>query len=102
MFHDAAEDHSIVRLLEADAVTIEVSHHAIGDDRTVAPIEENAGAPAAVEMNVALLVAVDGQVLEARAVDIVSADDRENRRRESANGSAEAWRSASRDDCRQP
>ena len=72
-------DH-IVGLLEADAVAVVVPHRAAIDDRAETAIEKNAAAAAAVERDVLLLVAVDGQVLHSRPFEVIAADDGEDRR----------------------
>src|SRR5712691_5535763 len=78
--HAVLHDH-IVGLLEADAVAVVVAHAAVADDRAEAAIQENARPPAAVEGSVVVLVPLDGQVFDAGAFDVVTADDRKHGRR---------------------
>ena len=75
----AVADDDIVRLLETEAVAVEVSHRAILDDGAETAVEEDAPAAAAVEMRVVLLVAVNGHTLDAAILEVVTADDGEER-----------------------
>ncbi len=77
---DAIEHLHVVALLEADAVAVVAAHGAAREDRSGAAIEKNPRAAAAVEMDVLLLVAVDGQRLDSDAFDVGAADHGEDRR----------------------
>ena len=77
--HATAHEH-IVGLLKADAVAVVISDRAILHDRAEAAIEEDAAAATAVERDVLGLVAIDDEMLHARALDVIAADDRKDRR----------------------
>src|SRR6266487_3029136 len=79
-FAHAFEHLHIVALLEADAVAVVTAHGAVREDRSGATIQKNPRAAAAVEMDVLLLVAVNGQRLDSDPFDVGAADHGEDRR----------------------
>ena len=70
----APEHRHIVALLETNPVAMIVAHGAALDHGAGAAIQKDAAATAAVQRDVFLLVSLDRQILDARALDIVSAD----------------------------
>ena len=65
-----------VALLEADPVAVEVFNRAAGNSCSVAPIQEDAGPPASVEVGVIFFVALNCHMFNYRALDAIAADDR--------------------------
>src|SRR5262249_30434139 len=70
----------VVGLLKTDAVSIEITNDAIPNNCAKTAIQENASAATPIERNILVLVAVDGQILEAGAFEVVAAHDWKNRR----------------------
>ena len=79
VFTDAVGDGDVVRLLEADAVPVEIAHHAILNHAVETTVEENATTAAAVQGLILLLIAVDRQVLDTGAFNIIATNDRKER-----------------------
>src|SRR5262245_36171033 len=74
VFTHTAPDLHIVRLLETDAVAIVIPHDTILDHCAEAAIQENATTPTAVQVDVLALVAVDDEIFDACAFEVVTAD----------------------------
>src|SRR5258706_15404033 len=80
-FTQTVMNQNIIRLLEANAVSVVIAHHAVLDHRAEPAIEENAAAPAPIEVHILFLIAVDGQVFDMCAFEIVAADNWKDSRR---------------------
>ena len=72
VLRDAVCDGDVVGLLEADAVAVVVPHDAAADDGAEPPVQEDAAAPAAVQRDIRLLVALDDQILDPHAFGVVA------------------------------
>src|SRR5207253_2666536 len=79
VFADTALQKDIIGLLEADAIPMKIAHEAVLDDRAEPAIEENSRAAAAIQGHILFFVAIDDQVFQARAFEIVAADDWKHR-----------------------
>src|SRR6185369_4521223 len=75
--HTALHQH-IVGLLEADAVSVKIPRHTILNHCAKTAIEKNAAAATAVEGDILILIPVNDEVFDARAFEVVAADDRED------------------------
>src|SRR5262245_8199478 len=75
VFARAAPHGHVVGLLKADAVAVKVSRRPVLNQGAEAAVEKDAGSAAAIERDVLLLVAVDDQVFDPRAFEIISTDD---------------------------
>ena len=65
-----------VALLKADPVAVVVFNCAAGDPRAVAAVQEDARAPAPIEIGVVFLVSLDREVFDRRPLDAIAADHR--------------------------
>ena len=69
---------NVIGLLEADSIPIVVSHYAILDDRPEGTIQENPRTPAAVQVNVGVLIAFNYEIFNSRPFYVIAADYRED------------------------
>src|SRR5258705_12493644 len=70
----AGDHRHVVALLKADSIAVIITRGATLNDCAGTSVEKNASAAAAVQIDILLLVALDRQILDFRAFDMIAAD----------------------------